>query len=190
VALLQVLIWHLPADACRGSANDQHAMKILLIAIALGFASIGLCEDGPVPLTPVKEGLYFLQNMYSSTILELKGGNFRYWFSSDLRSWHEPAYPLSGQYTTNGSTITLQHKAIFQTNWTFMTYRGKPTLWRPSALTYWESKKKVDGYGVLFPSADKPEEIWERKDGTKKSDSPAPAARTKTSPLVAPTPTP
>ena len=41
-----------------------------------------------------------------------------------------------------------------------MRHEGKPTLWRRSALKYWDESKKIDPYGVLFPADRKPEEIW------------------------------
>jgi hypothetical protein len=123
----------------------------------------------PTPLHSATEGAYYFQNMYSTLILELKGGQFRYWFSSDVRGWwREPTYPLHGSYTTNGGTITLSQKEISQTNWTFMTYRGQPTLWRPSALTSWDEARILDPWGVLYPATEKVEEIWERKGFRKK----------------------
>jgi hypothetical protein len=44
-----------------------------------------------------------------------------------------------------------------------MNYREKETLWRPEALRYWNEAKKPDGYGILFPTKKRPEEIWRGK---------------------------
>src|SRR4051794_8631661 len=107
---------------------------VISAVVGLCFISIGAARNAPVPFNSIKEGTYFLQNMYSTTILDLKDGRFRYWFRSDMRSPREPAYPLSGSYTTNGGNITLLHASIHETNWTFMTFEGNITLWRPSAL--------------------------------------------------------
>src|SRR5580765_4111390 len=119
-------------------------VKTLLRAIAVCFTTVGFAQTTPTPLMSVKEGVYAFNNLYSTTVIELKGGEFRYWFRSDMRSWREPDYPLVGSYTTNGGTVTLLHKEILQTNWTFMAYEGKTTLWRPSALKDWDETKKVD----------------------------------------------
>ena len=64
-------------------------MKMILAAISLCLSSVGISQTAPTPLKSVKEGVYYFQNMYSTTILELKGGQFRYWFSSDARSLRE-----------------------------------------------------------------------------------------------------
>ena len=44
--------------------------------------------------------------------------------------------------------------------YTFINHTGKTTLWRPEALKYWAEKKDLDGYGILFPTDKKPEQIW------------------------------
>ena len=137
-------------------------MKMILAAIALSFTTVGFSQSAPTPMTSIQEGVYYFQNMYSTTVLELKDGRFRYWFSSDMRGPREPTYPLSGKYAVNGGTVTLPHKQIYQTNWTFMTYERKATLWRPTAVRYWDDSKQIDPYGVLFPTTRKPEKIWER----------------------------
>jgi hypothetical protein len=138
---------------------------VLLFALSLCFTVVGSAQTAPTPLNSVKEGVYFFQNNYSTTVLELKDGNFRYWFSSDVVRKPEPHYPILGKYQANGGTVTLAHKDIYETNWTSMTYEGKPTLWRPSALKYWEESKKIDPYGVLFPTSQKPESIWDGNSG-------------------------
>ncbi len=143
------------------TSRIRTALAALVVCLAPAAAH---CQNAPAPLGSVKEGVYYFQNRYSSLILELKGGTFRYWFTSDVKMRDEPAYPLTGRYTTNGGTVTLPHKEIYQTNWTFKTYDGKPTLWRPSALEYWDDSKKVDAYGVLYPTTRKPEEIWDNKE--------------------------
>jgi hypothetical protein len=145
------------------------AVSFVGIAVALCFTTVVRGQPEPTPLNSAKEGTYYSQNMYSTTVLELKDGRFRYWFSSDLRGPREPSYPLTGNYRTNGGTITLAHKEIYQTNWTFMTYEGKATLWRPTALNHWNETRKVDPWGVLYPTVEKSEVIWERKGFRKKS---------------------
>jgi hypothetical protein len=147
------------------SFTITHRMKtihrLLLLVLALNFTAAGYGQTAPTPLRSVQEGVYFFQNNYSTTVLELMDGNFQYWFRSDVRRSSEPAYPLTGNYTTSGGVLTLPHKEIYETNWTCMSYDGKPTLWRPSALKYWEESKKIDPYGVLFLTTRKPGEIWD-----------------------------
>ena len=138
-------------------------MKYFLIAIAQCLAITGFAQSAPTPLGAVKDGVYFAQNHYSTCIIELRDGVFRYWFASDAKIIPEPTYPLSGKYTVKDGTVTLPHKDIYQQEWTFITFDRKVTLWRRAALAYWDETKKIDHYGVLFSTDRKPENIWERK---------------------------
>ena len=47
------------------------------------------------------------------TILELKDGNFRYWFRSDVVP--EPSYPVVGKCQANGGTVILS--AVCRKSW-------------------------------------------------------------------------
>ena len=143
--------------------NETNHMKYFLIAIAQCLAITGFAQNAPTPFGAVKDGVYFAQNGYSTTIIELRDGQFRYWFDSDTKKKPLPNYPLSGKYSAQRETITLPHKDIHEQEWTFMTFDGKVTLWRRAALKYWDETKKIDHYGVLFPTDRKPEDIWERK---------------------------
>lgn len=150
-----------------GKGHMKWLCPLLFLPLALCLTAIGYGQTAPTPtpLPSVKEGVYFFQNMYSTTVLELKGGNFRYWFKSDVLMRNPPNYPVVGKYQANGGAVTLPHKDIYETNWTSMTYDGKVTLWRPSAVKYWEESKKIDAYGVLFPTDRKPESIWGGSNG-------------------------
>ena len=156
-------------------------MKIIFAALLCALVTRAYAQSPPTPVGAVKEGVYFLNGMFQTTIVELKDGQFRFWFSSDAKiGGDETKYPLSGRYATNSGQITIvttnsytwpdfngQTKTMHhlpRTNvWTFINYQGQTTLWRPEALKYWEEAKKVDGYGVLFPTDHKPEEILEHK---------------------------
>jgi hypothetical protein len=138
-------------------------MKYILAAITMCSVIASFGQSKPVPLGTVKEGVYFTQNGYSTSIIELNDKQFRYWFDSDVQIKPRPHYPLSGNYSVKNGTISLPHKDIHEKEWTFMTFDGKATLWRPAALKYWDETKKIDPYGVLFPTNRKPEDIWERK---------------------------
>jgi hypothetical protein len=179
-------------------------MKTVIAFLLLTLVTRVAAQTEPTPIKIAQEGVYFLDGMFQTTILELKDGKFRYWFSSDAKVMGEPNYPVSGKYTTNGGAITfvaLANSNIWQsvsrtktnettgtvessvhfgnwdgttngrlttnyfwsTNiWTFMSYTGTTTLWRPEALKLWKEKKQLDGYGILFPASKRPEEIWRR----------------------------
>jgi hypothetical protein len=109
----------------------------------------------------VIEGTYYFKNGFSTKIVELQQGTFRYWFSSDVvRPGRQVAYPLSGRYYAEGGKIILLHPYIFQKELTFRTLNETPSLWRPSAIDYWRREKKLARFGVLFPAKDDPEAIW------------------------------
>jgi len=97
---------------------------------------------------------------YSSTVLELKDGRFRYWFSSDVKTGHEPQYPLSGEYSVSGDTITLHNAQVSQNAWTFRTVECVLTLWRPDAIDYYNQEKGFHSYGILWSTDEPAEEAW------------------------------
>jgi hypothetical protein len=137
-------------------------MKIVFLLIATFLTRVAFAQDALEPLNAVQDGVFFLHNMFSTTILELKGAKFRYWFKSDIEVYSRSLYPFTGDFQRDGGTVILLHKQIYETNWTFLTYKEQATLWRPAALKYWSERKRPDGYGVLYPTADKPEEMWTR----------------------------
>ena len=154
--------------ACDGGNMEGTRMKKIILGIIclLLMTSSGYCQKNePVQLGQVKEGVYLVDNGYSTTIIELENGRFRYWFKSDVPMLPLSRYPLTGTYAVNGGTITLVHKDIYEQEWTFMMFEGKVTLWRPAALKYWKDSNAIDHYGVLFPTTGKPEEIWGKKYG-------------------------
>ena len=149
-------------------------MRSILAAVFFSLVSFVSGQEKPVALGAVQDGVYFLDGMFQTTILELKEGRFRYWFRSDVKFGKEPTYPLSGTYTNNGGSISFERKAttitnpftktekdFFQTErWEFMRYHGQVTLWTSNSLVSWKEKHP---HPVLFPTSRKPEDIWERK---------------------------
>src|ERR1043166_7979170 len=107
-------------------------MKYILVAIALCLASTGYGQSVVTPLGTVKDGVYFAQDHYWTTIIELRDGQFRYWFDSDAKVGPQPNYPLSGKYSVKDGTVTLTHKEVRRNEWTFIIYDGKTTLWSPT----------------------------------------------------------
>jgi hypothetical protein len=135
----------IPADATE--SGDTHGTRVVA-----------------TPMQTVEEGVYFFRNGFSTLILELHDGRYRYWFSSDVITGDEPTYPLTGRYVAEGATIRLEHQQRhMQDRWTFRKLNDETTLWRPTAITWWRDKRAFDYYGVLYPTKLKPEDIW-RKD--------------------------
>ena len=153
-------------------------MKTTFVIMLLALVVPASAQNPPTPIGTVKEGVYFLGGMFQTIIVELKDGQFRFWFSSDMKlSGDLTRYPHTGKYGTNGGEITFvttnsyvrrglggetsYTNHLVQTNrWTFMTHDGKTTLWRPEALKQWKEKRELDGYGILFSTDKKLEEIW------------------------------
>jgi serine/threonine protein kinase len=136
------------------------------------------------PATP-RDGVYFTYTGYMATVLELKGGRFRYWFESDLKRPDEPEYPLSGLYRVNTDTISLQNEQCGQPVWTFRSMDGHLTLWRPDALAipeqdrHWDMGmlKRYGGGSILVASDKSAEELWERRGPPSMTEGPKPAEK-------------
>ena len=114
------------------------------------------------PMNDVEEGVYYFNAGLSRLVLELKNGRFRYWYSTD--GWGgepRPTYPVTGKYSVCGATVQLLHtEDDLQDVWTFRKIDGATTLWRPNALKWWHEERGFDGYGVLYFTERKPEDVW------------------------------
>ena len=111
----------------------------------------------------VEEGVYYFSTGLSTLVLELQQGRFRYWYSTDAKGGPAPTYPVTGKYIADRATLQLLHnEPDLQDVWTFRKIDDITTLWRPNALKWWHEKRGYDGYGVLYPSDRKPEDIWRR----------------------------
>ena len=84
---------------------------------------------------------------FQSERLELKDGRFRYWFSSDVIVPNPPQYPIEGYYEFKGDQLVLSSGKTY----TVRTLQGTRTLWRPTAVDYWERYEIIDVYGILLP---------------------------------------
>lgn len=115
-----------------------------------------------VPAQP-EEGVFYMADGYSRTVLELNEGKFRYWFSTDVSTGDpEPEYPLSGEYSVNSNRITLYSDQIssYAKQWTFRKIRGNITLWRNVAIDLYENDKRFDGYGIMGKTPREAEDVW------------------------------
>ncbi len=87
---------------------------------------------------------------YSGETVELQDGKFRYWFYSDVVSADEPTYPLTGKYTLEGSTVTLNHPQIYRKERVLAAVNGVRVLWREDGLRAWEKDKRLHPYAILI----------------------------------------
>jgi len=131
-------------------------MKLHLAAlILLTLAPLHAAED----LTPWN-GVYSLceeLGRKTAETIELKDGRFRYWYWSSTPKEKIPRYPLSGWYTVQGHTLTLEHKEIDENVRTFDTLNGTKVLWRESGLRAWTGDGTLQPESVLLRAGDVPE---------------------------------
>ncbi len=121
-------------------------MKAIILAIGMIFPAAAADQAKIAPATPA-DGVYVTYGDHS-IVLELKGGKFRYWFSSDAKiAGDELKYPLAGTYSTDGDKIVLKHEKITapQGEWTARQVDGVLTLWRSDALKI-HKEGKLDLY--------------------------------------------
>ena len=120
-------------------------------------------DDKPIP-EPAKpqNGVFFLANGYQVTILELKDGNFRYWFASDVVPAKKPNYPFTGKYSLQGDRVILKHDQIstHYQQWIFRTLKGVVTLWTPEAIDYYNRERDFNPYGILRITEKPAEQVW------------------------------
>ena len=115
------------------------------------------------PMERVEEGVYASANGYWTQILELAGGRYRYWESSDVKTGNEPPYPLTGKYVANGIIVRLDHQQRYVNDiWAFRKLNGQTTLWDPGAIELWHESRTLPSFGLLFPTNLKPEDIWKK----------------------------
>ena len=139
--------------------------------LLLGLSAFAAADEVPAePAAPAREGVFFTYTGYMTTVLELKDHHFRYWFESDMKSGREPDYPLTGEYSVSGDTLTLKHEKVFQKQWSFRTVDGALTLWRPDALLQGTVAKtdlgflKQYGCGSVLLFTDKvADELWKHR---------------------------
>jgi hypothetical protein len=161
--------------------------RLIFIAL-ICLTRLAYADSLPVPIDHVEDGVYTLYShelipeekrqfsgYFQTTILELKDGQFRYWFRSDYKPFGEQIhYPLTGTYAAKEGTVTIVTKTgpitiianqppreFTQTYaWKLMTYQGKAILW--PALMGPPQPGKIP-HGVLVRTNRKPEEIWKQE---------------------------
>ena len=168
------------------TAKNQ-PMNLRILLFTLFAARLVIAADyEPAPLDHVVEGVYTLfgretkpdrprGGYFQTTILELKDGRFRFWFSSDAKSSVEPKYPQTGTYTAKGGSVTIRlnwgtpftvngvpARDYYKTEeYQCMTYQGRTILWPVTLLG--PPKEGRPPHNVLFPTSRQPEEIWKQE---------------------------
>jgi hypothetical protein len=84
---------------------------------------------------------------FQQEILELKNGQFRYWFSSDVIDLNPTKYPIEGSYEIKGNQLVLSNGSTY----TVRLLHGVRSFWRPGAVDYWDHHQIIDVYGILLP---------------------------------------
>ena len=137
----------------------------IAILLLLGLMFTTSADNPPkYTVTDIKplEGVFIMATGYSTIVIELKKGNFRYWFSTDVvvTGVEQPKYPLKGKYKIKGNTVILEHKQITQKEWTFRKINTTVTLWRPIAVKFYKEEQKLDSYGILRFTNRTAEKAW------------------------------
>ena len=128
---------------------------ILLLAVA----SRCLCAGTVAEEKPSVEGVYHMTGMYQSETIELRGGRFRYWYSTDTAPLR-PDLPLEGTYTINDSKITLnRNDIILGKERIFRSFKGVDALWTSYALSLWYNKDEVNDLGILLRVVAPPDDL-------------------------------
>lgn len=90
------------------AVRSVQSMKIIFVLTLLALVACAAEVDSPKPIGHVVDGVYFQKNMFQTTIVELKDGKCRFWFSSDMKIGGEMTqYPLTGAYVINGGEISF-----------------------------------------------------------------------------------
>lgn len=148
-------------------------MKIIPAVVCfllVGLSAVAAADEVTPEPAQARNGVFFTYTGYMTTVLELKDGRFRYWFESDAKMMEEPAYPLTGEYSVSGDTITLKHEKVGQKQWAFRTLDGVVTLWRPDAIAQnkvtqatLEYLKRFGGGSILILTGKPADELWKHR---------------------------
>ena len=120
-------------------------MKSTLLSVGVTFLiALGLVSaDQPkIAAAPPVDGVFFTHGWHT-TVIELKDGKFRYWFSSDMAG--SDVQSLEGTYTTESDKIVLKHPKLIplESNWTVRSIDGVVTLWRSDGCSSLKSSKRT-----------------------------------------------
>ena len=69
--------------------------------------------------------------------LKIDKNRFSYWFYSDVKSDHEPTYPLSGEVEIKKNTVHLEYEGpehLYSDQWHLVIYKNQICLWRTATI--------------------------------------------------------
>jgi hypothetical protein len=154
-------------------------MKTIFLSISVAFLSLsGAFSADPhkIEVASQAEGVFVTYSFFvtgDSTVIELKGGKFRYWHSGRRNAAELEG--LEGTYTAEGDKIVLKHPKLMppESNWMFRTVDGVGTLWRSDVIKQLEAGEMWNLYhsgkesffrigegSILVPSKKTAEEAW------------------------------
>jgi hypothetical protein len=82
---------------------------------------------------------------FMTETVELKAGQFRYWFSSDVVIRGRPKYPSEGTYSFKEDELILSSGKVFKVR----QINGRRVLFWPHAVEDWEGREIIPGHMLL-----------------------------------------
>ncbi len=107
---------------------------------------------------------------YMGLALELRDGQFRYWFQSDVGSSNsEPKYPFTGTFSVEHGFLVLNTKErVYDTRWLLVTHDGRTGLFPFSAFETITMRRESPHDRMLFRVSDsEAKQKWPRYNATK-----------------------
>ncbi len=74
------------------------------------------------------QGIYGVHTGYVGEAIELKDGQFRYWYSTDMLYPGMPQYPFTGTYSIEKDILTLHHPDLEKKAWRCKIINGNRFL--------------------------------------------------------------
>ena len=90
---------------------------------------------------------------YMGIALKIDKSNFQYWFYSDVKSNHEPTYPLSGEVEIKKNTVHLKYRGqehLYAEKWHLVIYKNEICLLAESHYQEYMKTDKLDDSRLLF----------------------------------------
>ena len=85
--------------------------------------------------------------------LKIEKNRFNYWFYSDVKSAHEPTYPLSGEVEIKKNTVHLKRRGpehLYSEKWHLVIYKNQICLLADSHYQDYMKTEKLDDSRLLY----------------------------------------
>ena len=99
-----------------------------------------------------QNGVFYSKTKFTFTLIELKNGNYRYWYYGDVRGVENNS-PIIGTYTIENNKIILDKKDVFQKIWSFRKIDKQLSLWSDEAIEYYKNETKLHYMGIIRSTA-------------------------------------